>query len=120
MTTKERIQAAAELSAVLVEEARNAGTEFYPHIVARDVMALMAISRRMTTLSIRQCNEGWDDAQYARAERARDRALKQIREIGASYGFKGASVSGDPRGFVVRIDLASGRKNGWGDGWGVL
>jgi hypothetical protein len=74
----------------------------------------------MESLALRQCNGPWGDKDDERAERARAKALQQIKDIGAHYAIRGAHVCGDPRGFVVRIDLHSGRKNGWGDGWGIL
>ena len=125
MNVNERMQAAAELAAILLDEARAqeaktpVETPWPTHWAARDALTLMAISRRMENLSIRQCNYGFDDADAARAERARDKAAKQIADIGKPYGFKGCSVCGDPRGFVVRVELASGHKNGWGDGYGI-
>lgn len=123
--SSDRIEAAAHLAAVLTEEARAAEaktpaeTPWPAHWAARDAIALIKIARAMDNLAVRQCNEPWGDKEYERAERRRAKALERIKEIGKPYGFKGASVHGDPRGFVVRIDLASGRKNGWGDGWGV-
>jgi hypothetical protein len=118
-----RLEMAAHLAAVLTEESSTTGAHARnsnSHIVARHVVEIMRIALRMENLALRQCNGPWNDGDDERAERARAKALARLKAIGADYGIKSAHVYGDPRGFVVRLDLASGRKNGWGDGWGVM
>lgn len=112
-----------------------------PHVVAEDAIALLRIGASVSRWAVRACNgEGhretvatydkfgayagdrwswaWDDADTAAMDKADARALKRASEIAARYGAT-VEIGGDPRGYVLRLHLASGRKNGWGEGWGV-
>lgn len=134
---------AAELAAVLSTEMHEghsatikarAGAQLHPpHVVAGDALALLRIGASVSRWAVRACNgEGrghwdgpsgryvwsWDETDDAAKEKADARALKRASEIAARYGAT-VKIGGDPRGFVLRLHLASGRKNGWGEGWGV-
>lgn len=48
------------------------------------------------------------------------RAARDAAEILADYGATVESVAGDPRGYCLKLRLASGRSNSMGSGiWGV-
>lgn len=138
MTSK--AQRAAELAALLTfekleyEHAQGADMDYpSPRIVAADVVALLRIGASVARWAVRYCNgEGrewrqwpngggsyvWGDADDAAKEKADASALKRASEIAARYGAT-VEIGGDPRGYVLRLHLASGRNNGWGEGWGV-
>lgn len=99
-----------------------------PHVAARDAVTLTRLAREMATAAVRQCNgEGtWQDGRWQwgeeddnRLEAKKDRIRRRVLEIGAKYGIKGVTLGGDPRGWVLRLHLKSGKTNGMGDGWGV-
>lgn len=140
MTSKTQI--AAELAACLMLEAsRRLDPPDYvdpsPAAVAANAMALLRIGAGVKRWAERACNgEGhqewrkglsahggrwewaWNDSDTAAHEKADKRAHAKASEIAARYGAT-VEIGGDPRGFVLRLHLASGRKNGMGDGWGV-
>jgi hypothetical protein len=132
--TKERLEYAAALGSLLTLEAQAAGQQMYPHIVARDVAELMKLARRAERVAIAQCNgiprfdaksgqmvSTWTEDDEAKAEKTRANVQEKVKKIGARYDFKGCSVHGDPRGYALKIKLASGRtNNAGGDEWGVL
>jgi hypothetical protein len=102
----------ATLAAML---AMNATKQASPIAVARDALALIRIGRQAATLSVRQCNgeghwEGgrwhWDDADEARAEKRRATMRKNAQKIADDYGAT-IELGGDPRGYVLRLHLAS-------------
>lgn len=134
---------AAELAAVLSTEMHEGhsatikarvGAQLHPpHVVAADALALLRIGASVARWAVRACNgEGrewhqwpngggsyvWGNADDAAKEKADARALAKASEIAARYGAT-VEIGGDPRGYVLRLHLASGRKNGWGEGWGV-
>ena len=110
-----------------------------PYMVARDALALLRIGAGVARRAVAYCNgeghrvwgfrhgEGgysppgwaWDENDDARKERADEKALAKATEIAARYGAT-VKIGGDPRGFTMRLFLASGRSNGFtGDGWGI-
>lgn len=115
----------ATLAALL---AMNAAKAASPIAVARDALALLRIGRQASTLAVRQCNgEGhwadgrwnWNDADDARAEKHRTTIRKNAQKIADDYGAT-IELGGDPRGYVLRLHLASKASNTFtSDGWGV-
>ncbi|MCL8382074.1 hypothetical protein [Xanthobacter aminoxidans] len=115
-----------------------------PHQIAADAAALLHVGARVKRWAERACNgEGhmvpdrqfplgssgkapygrmtwtWDETDDAAKDKADARHLKQATEIAARYGAS-VTIGGDPRGYVLRLVLASGRTNTLGnDGWGV-
>jgi hypothetical protein len=143
-----KVKQAAELAAVLSTEMHEGhgattkarvGAQLHPpHVVAADALALLRIGASVARWAVRACNgEGhhtfmpagpynqtartvwaWDAEDDAAKDRADARALKRASDIAARYGAT-VEIGGDPRGYVLRLHLASGRKNCWGEGWGV-
>lgn len=111
------------------------GRMFTAYVCARDATELCALARRATRLAVKACNgEGtwcvdpqtydrgywsWTEQDEAKNEKALERIAKRIGEIVTPYGAKLLTVHGDPRGCVVRIQLASDATNGIGEGWGL-
>lgn len=137
----------ATLAAVLMAEAWDGhcpayqGTDKYapkPHAesVAADALALIRVGRGVARWAVRACNgEGhwhydeptrrggwrWDETDDKAKDKADDRARAKLQAIADRYGAT-VKLGGDPRGYVVKLILASGRHNTWGgaaDGWGV-
>ncbi|MFC5392647.1 hypothetical protein [Bosea vestrisii] len=108
----------------------------HPEVAAADALALIRIGAGVARWAVRACNgEGrervhygngqwgnkWDDADTAAHDKADERALAKLQAIADRYGAT-VKIGGDPRGYVVKLILASGRHNTWGgasDGWGV-
>ncbi len=132
MTSK--IEHAATLAAILMEEtwAWVKAPPPPPHVAARDALALIKIGNSVAGRALRYCNgEGeqywqdglrwawrWTEAHDALKEKADARDHAKATEIAKRYGAT-VTIGGDPRGFTMRLMLASGRKNGMGDGWGI-
>lgn len=136
---------AATLAAVLMGEARDghhlnpaAPKQMVPHpeTVAADALALIRIGKGVARWAVRACNgEGtwkpyasgggsgwhWGDDDDAAKDKADERARAKLQAIADRYGAT-VKLGGDPRGYVVKLILASGRHNTMGgapDGWGV-
>lgn len=124
MPSTSDMRAVAELAAVLSAEICGQELRVAPHLIADDVMALRRIAISTKRWAEASCNgytpsgRRWDDAAEKAKDRADARALAAAQAIADRYGAK-AEVGGDPRGFTLRLHLASGRRNGWGDGWGI-
>ena len=121
MTTKDKIEAAATLAAVLMEAAVISDNVALPHHAANDALALLKIGGRMTARAVRECNEPMTKAQEVMAARAEGRDLVKACEIAKRYG---ATVhpGEDPRGFGLFLKLPTNRFNSFGGpsaGWGV-
>lgn len=104
--------------------------------VTEDALALIRIGRGVSRWAVKACNgEGhwhydettrrggwrWNETDDKAKEKADDRARAKLQAIADRYGAK-VKLGGDPRGYVVKLILASGRHNTWGgasDGWGV-
>lgn len=107
-----------------------------PHIAARDALALIKIGAGVARWAVRECNgEGhrvnipasgyqrwsweWGSDDDAAKDKADARALAKASEIAARYGAT-VKIGGDPRGYVMRLQLATKRSNTFSDdGWGV-
>lgn len=125
-----KVENIATLAAVLATE--NPTKAIVPHIVARDCAALISLARAAQRVALTRCNgiERWNDQakmrlaslteeDEARLDKATDRTRAKAGEIAAKYGAT-AEVGGDPRGYVLRLRLASGRSNSFaGEGWGI-
>lgn len=141
-TTKHAATLAALLmiesgSAKAKRHARDRGrtTPPHPEVVAADALALLRIGKGVARWAVRACNgEGerywqdgkrwawrWDDTHDAAHAKADAKALAKLHAIADHYGAT-VKLGGDPRGYVVKLILASGRHNTWGgaeSGWGV-
>lgn len=136
-----RAKDAAELAVILSAErityalppraCREAVRGLAPHQIAADALALLRIGASVKRWAERACNgieryqrhgilcNTWTDEDDAAKDRADARALAKATEIAARYGAS-VAIGGDPRGYVLRLVLASGRTNTMGnDGWGV-
>lgn len=117
----------AGLAAVLASE----GRKVPPHIIAADTLALRRLGAGFSRRAVMACNgvrrwhgrdgwiQGWTEGDEAAKERADDRAKAKAAEIAKRYRAK-VTTHGDPRGCVFRLHFRSGRRNGMGDGWGVM
>lgn len=120
----DKMQHACKLTAILATELN--GGHRGAHLIAQDALRLLKLGRRAATLSVRLCNgEGWqrygvwDDTDEARYERTRERILRECNGIAAHYNAT-CTLGGDPRGYVLKVQLPSKRSNTFGnDGWGV-
>lgn len=104
----------------------------HPEAVAADALALIRIGAGVARWAVLACNgiersingrwqSTWWDEDDARKEKADKRALAKLQAIADRYGAT-VKLGGDPRGYVVKLQLASGRHNTMGgstDGWGV-
>lgn len=138
MTRKEpapAVRLAAQLTAechkrIVYDERKHEGKSVYA--IARDAEELVRLAKRATSLAVRQCNgvirwepgatrphATWTEADESACERAKERIRKRADEILQPYGGKVLTISGDPRGCVMRLSLASGAQNGFGEGWGL-
>ena len=84
-----------------------------------DVCLLHKRIKRYATRQEQACTYEWAwgdkwDKQDARLE-------KSIFDLAVSLpGITGVTFQGDPRGYVVKLQLVNGASNTWGkDGWGV-
>lgn len=116
---------AAVLTAEVAHESPLPGDAMRTAADATELVRIAAAARRR---SERACNgEGhysergwaWDENDDARRERADARATDRANKILEPYGAKVQELGGDPRGPGMRIALASGARNGWGDGWAI-
>ena len=100
--------------------------------IAADAEELVRLAKRARRYAGIQCNGiarrvpgtgvyhmTWNEADDAWLERARGRIEKRATALLTPYGAKLLTVSGDPRGYVMRFELASGARNGIGEGWGL-
>lgn len=125
-------------------KARVGAKVYHPETVAADALALIRIGRGVSRWAVRACNgEGhqiysevwgsdgshrpgrwewrWNETDDAAKDKADARALAKLQAIADRYGAT-VKLGSDPRGYVVKLILASGRHNTWGgasDGWGV-
>lgn len=119
----------AYLAAILATE-KGAPT---PYRAARDAAELIRLGNRAARIAVNVCNgiprydpaagqvlASWTESDDAKAEKARGRIKARAAEILADYGATVESVAGDPRGYCLKLRLASGRSNSMGSGiWGV-
>lgn len=79
-------------------------------VSASDVLKLCKLASRHQRACERECNDGGDHAEPIE---------KQIKELCEANGLA-VNISGDPRGYTVKILLRSKRSNSFGgEGWGV-
>jgi hypothetical protein len=84
------------------------------HLTALDAARLMKLAKQLASLAVAHCNVGLSERQEKREENI----AAEIKTIAGWYGLK-ASTSGDPRGYVVRLEGGLAPKSGWGDGFGI-
>lgn len=113
----------AELVAILATEPD--GGHRPPHLIAQDALKLLRLGARAATLSVRLCNgegwhgRGWNDADEKCYEKSRERILRDCNGIAAHYNAT-CTLGGDPRGYVLKLQLKTKRNNTFGnDGWGI-
>ena len=115
-----------ELAALLATEPVNPGS---PHLIADDADDLIEIAQRVKGRAVRRCNGKpgpgpnmtWDEWGQ-RLDRADYKDEEAGNRIMTRYCNHGAHVilGGDPRGYTLKLVLASGRTNEMGgEGWGV-
>lgn len=75
--------------------------------------ALLASAKRLHTIAEQRCN-GVGENEEARLERAELKARAEAAEAATKIGAR-VVFSGDPRGAVVKLKLASGIGNCFGD-----
>lgn len=89
----------------------------FPDRRREDVVRLgQELMRRATTaqrLSELFCSVEMSEAETARQEKRDEANDAAIEKLCAAWGLK-VSLGGDPRGYVVKIHLPSGRYNSWG------
>lgn len=86
--------------------------------MGRNLMARATTAQRLSELF---CSVEMSEAETARQERKDEVNDAAIEAICKAWGLK-ARLDGDPRGYVVKLLLPSGRHNTWGGaecGWGV-
>lgn len=82
----------------------------------RDILRAAKTAQR---LAVDACNGPRDEARHERATYLSDRRIAAICETQDSPCL-GVHTEGDPRGYVVKIRLKSGRSNHWGgETWGI-
>lgn len=135
MTNREPAPA-VYLAAVLMDEAsQERGTLINcpPYRAALDAESLVRLGKRAAKIALDRCNgiqrydtkarqmlATWTEDDEARADKACERIAKEAAKILESYGATDVRVGGDPRGFTLKFNLASGRSNSaGGEGWGV-
>lgn len=105
---REVYDAATPLPEELVKAWSNGGT-LTPQMIA----ATFANARILARYAVDECNRGELTPRQAKREK---RLIQVLRDF---YG-DALDVNGDPRGYVVKIKLPSGRYNNWGgEAWGV-
>lgn len=123
--------ATLELVAVLATEPVNPGS---PHMIASDAAALVKIARGVNRRACQRCNGNpsvrGDAEVHWNATLDRADARDETRALGIMCRYPvmgrrtspvvGVILGGDPRGYTLKLVLASGRTNDMGrEGWGV-
>lgn len=135
MITREPKPATALAAALATEKADGGGSPcgFPYYRAATDAETLVRLGKRAARIAVQRCNgierydakarqvlASWTEEDEARADKSSERIVKEAAEILAPYGAADVSAHGDPRGFVLKFRLASGRSNSFGGGvWGV-
>ena len=84
--------------------------------VGRKILRQAATLQRVAEAACNHELRDWERDSDERAEAALRRSIAELP------GLSIASIGGDPRGYVVKLKLPSGRGNTWGGdetGWGV-
>lgn len=102
----ERVQLACLLGRIKPKES--------PYRIALDASELYKLASSLSALAVAHCNYGLSPRQETREENM----CKRVALIASWYGLT-AQCSGDPRGYVVRLDGPGIVRNGMGDGFGV-
>jgi len=128
-------KAATALAAVLATETAPGGgspvgNPYYR--AALDAESLVRLGKRAAKIAEQRCNgiprydaaarqvlATWTEADEERADKAAARIANGAAAILAPYGAGSVTVDGDPRGYVLKFRLASGRSNSFGgEVWG--
>lgn len=142
-----KVQHVAELAALLLDEThycqsdaafreayfRRTGERYAtvaPHVAAREALALIRIGAGVSRWAVKACNGivryhgngissgTWYESDEAAKDKADARALAKAQAIADRYGAT-VAIGGDPRGYVLRLRLASRARLSGDDGWGV-
>ena len=97
MTKRERLEAVAELAALMQK-----GTLNGPHVAARESVNLCAIARRMHKRAEHDCNFGMSENKRDRLD---TRDMAQARAILEPFGLT-CGHQGDPRGWPLLLYVA--------------
>lgn len=85
----------------------------FPQLKAGVIRATIARARLLQHYAECECNGELTPRQVSRQRR--------LASILSDWYGDALKVGGDPRGYVVKIKLPSGRSNNWGgEAWGVL
>jgi hypothetical protein len=96
------------------EAIRTLMDEDVPYLIAKRVRWHAA---RLARLAVDDCNYGLTEKQEREKATSRKLIAKELKPYGITCNF-----SGDPRGYVVKCRLPSGKYNTWGgkeSGWGI-
>jgi hypothetical protein len=109
------LQNFATVVALFAKYAPNGRT---PNQIGEDAAAFKGVAERIAKHAENECNRPVSAAEEKRAERNE----AKLREILAPYDGLAVKVTGDPRGYIVRLVCRDQECNTWGgaeDGWGV-
>lgn len=84
------------------------------HLIADDVAALYRVAKTLQSYAESACNRQLTANEEARQESCR----AQIQRIAARYGVP-VSVHGDPRGYLVKLQLPGRESNELGGDYGI-
>lgn len=109
-----KTEESATLGAVLAREYRKLSVGQCGMLASE----LQSVGRMATLAAVRQCNVANFDWEKARA-----RIVRRLDKLQARFGVKiKARITGDPRGYCLKLKLKSGAYNTWGgadEGWGI-
>jgi hypothetical protein len=114
----------AVLATVLASEPSSELYHPHEHAYAAKLLYRIAVAAKRRAEAA--CNgdgrrhHHWDDIDEAHKDAMDAKGHAQASEIAALYGATVEPFQGDPRGFIVRLKLASGRSNSWDrKTWGI-
>jgi len=97
------------------------GSFYIPFSQLADVSRLARYAKQHHTRCENECSYEWANSTKYEADTAR--LEKRITELVESiHGIEKVIFTGDPRGYTVKLFLATGRSNTWGgaeSGWGI-
>jgi len=115
----------AVLAIVLASEPSSELNHPHEHAYAAKLLYRIAVAAKRRAEAA--CNgEGrrrqvWDDIDEDRKDAMDAKGHAQASKIAALYGATVEPFQGDPRGCIVRLNLVSGRSNGWDrKTWGIV
>lgn len=92
-------------------------------ITPSQLAPLLSLGKSYAKIQELWCNESMDDQRTKRVEKRETRLETEITTLALALpGVTGVRFTGDPRGYCVKLMLASKRYNTWGgesEGWGI-